>query len=85
MRPIYTCNIKVRTYECDLYGHVNNATYLNYLEYARMEFLHEKGLTLQALKNDGTMLVIARIDCHYKYPAFPDDNLKIDVYSRSDF
>lgn len=80
MQQLHTCLLKVRTYECDLYGHVNNATYLNYLEYARMDFLHEKGLTLPELQKEGVMLVVARIDCQYKVPAFPEDNLQIETY-----
>ena len=36
----HTTEITVRSYECDSYNHVNNAVYLNYLEHARMDFLH---------------------------------------------
>ena len=35
-----TSDLIVRTYECDSYGHVNNAVYVNYLEYGRMQFLN---------------------------------------------
>ena len=35
--------LSVRSYECDSYGHVNNAVYLNYLEFARMDFLDASG------------------------------------------
>ena len=42
----FTLKFKVRSYECDSYGHVNNAVYLNYLEFARMSALEENGFTL---------------------------------------
>lgn len=69
--------LKVRTYECDLYGHVNNATYLNYLEYARMELLNAKGFTLESLREKGVLVVVVRVDIQYKRPAFPGDVLEI--------
>ena len=36
----HTAELTVRSYECDSYNHVNNSVYLNYLEFARMEFMH---------------------------------------------
>lgn len=68
---------KVRPFECDYYGHVNNAIYLNYLEFARMEVLEKKGFTLTGLKNSGLLLVIQRIDISYKWPALAHDQLAI--------
>ena len=40
---IFKTELKVRSYECDSYSHVNNAVYLNYLETARMDFLNQIG------------------------------------------
>lgn len=74
---MHMTRLKVRTYECDMYGHVNNATYLNYLEYARMEFLEERGFTLQQLMERGVYVVVVRIDIQYKRPSFPGDELEI--------
>ena len=68
---------KVRSFECDSYGHVNNAVYLNYLEFARMEVLETNGLTLSILKEMGFMIVIRNINIWYKLPAFGNDRLKI--------
>lgn len=76
-KEIFESFHKVRSFECDLYGHVNNAVYLNYLEFARMEVLESKGLTLTGLKDMGFMIVIRNINIWYKVPAVPNDRLVI--------
>ena len=75
----YTSSLVVRTYECDSYGHVNNAVYLNYLEYGRMEYLHQIGFDYKGLVSAGFYLYITHIDIYYKSSAFLDDELYIDV------
>lgn len=75
----YSCEHVVRSYECDSYGHVNNAIYLNFLEYGRMEYLHQIGFAYKDLVADGYYLYITHIDIHYKASAFLDDHLFIDV------
>ena len=40
----HECELEARSYECDAYGHVNNAVYLNYLEVARHEFMRHAGI-----------------------------------------
>ena len=71
------CTLKVRTYECDSYGHVNNANYLNYLEYARHEQLKEEGFDYQAMIKAGYGVYVAKIAIDYKKPAVADDELLI--------
>ena len=41
---IYELTMKVRDYECDLQGIVNNANYQHYLEHTRHEFLLSTGV-----------------------------------------
>jgi acyl-CoA thioester hydrolase len=79
-KEIFESYHKVRTFECDSYGHVNNATYLNYLEYARMEALEKKGITLPLLKNSGYMVIIKKVEIEYKYPASIGEILKIKTW-----
>ena len=74
---ISECKLTVRTYECDSYDHVNNANYLNYLEFARYEFLKDVGFDYPAMFNAGYGIYIARIEIDYKKPAFVDDELLI--------
>ncbi len=68
---------KVRDYECDLQGVVNNAVYQNYLEHARHEFLNEIGLNFAKLFEDGIMAVVARIDLAYKIPLKSNDEFVV--------
>ena len=69
----------VRSYECDSYSHVNNSVYLNYLEYARMEFLHAVGFDYKGIVDAGYYLYVTHIDIYYKASAFLDDKLFIEV------
>lgn len=58
----------VRDYECDLQGVVNNANYQHYLEHARHEFLISKGVNFVDLHDEGTDLIVTRVEIDYKYP-----------------
>jgi acyl-CoA thioester hydrolase len=71
------CSLTVRTYECDSYGHVNNATYLNYLEVARYEFLKDIHFDYPAMIEAGYGVYIARVEIDYKKSARADDRLLI--------
>ncbi len=73
----HTCTLTVRSYECDSYGHVNNAVYLQYLEYARMEFLKDLGFDYTSFRKAGLGLVVARVCITYKLPALYGDQLTI--------
>lgn len=75
----FQTSLKVRTYECDFYGHVNNATFLNYCEYARVDFLSYLGYNLQVLKDKGFLLPIVKIEIEYKQPVVADETLRITV------
>ncbi|MDR2481410.1 MAG: acyl-CoA thioesterase [Spirochaetaceae bacterium] len=73
-----TFKLRVRTYECDGYNHVNNAVYLQYLEAARHEFLKEIGIDYKGLISKGYGTYTARIEIDYKKSAFADDELTIE-------
>ena len=69
--------MRVRTYELDSFGHVNNAVYLNYLEEARSEFLRQLGLSFHDFAREGVQLVIIEARVRYLSPARYGDILAI--------
>lgn len=73
---------KVRDYECDLQGIVNNAVYQNYLEHARHEYLHSKGIDFAALSRDGIDLVVVRAELDYKRPLTSGDEFHTETSFR---
>lgn len=75
---VHTAELAVRTYECDSYGHVNNANYLHYLEYARHEYLKAIGFDYSGCVAAGYGLYVTRIEIDYKRPALLDDRLSIE-------
>ena len=68
MNYIYELEMKVRDYECDLQGIVNNANYQHYLEHTRHEFLTSVGVSFAALHEQGVDPVVARINMAFKTP-----------------
>ena len=54
--------IKVRDYEVDSEGIVNNANYLHYLEHTRHEFCEAAGLSFRQMHAEGLDPVASRIE-----------------------
>jgi len=64
----YKLKMKVRDYECDLEGIVNNANYQHYMEHTRHEFLLEAGISFAEMLEQDIVSVVARISIAYKTP-----------------
>jgi acyl-CoA thioester hydrolase len=71
--------LRVRTYECDSYNHVNNAVYLHYLEWARYEYLKDIGFDYKKLLVEGYGVYIARVEIDYKRPALVDEEIQVET------
>lgn len=67
-RYVYELRLKVRDYECDLQGIVNNANYQHYTEHARHEFLLTAGISFADMHDRGIDAVVARIAMAFKTP-----------------
>ncbi len=70
-------NYKVRNHQIDSYGHVNNASYLLYLEDARSDFFEYMGYSLGKLKEMDIYVFITEIKIKYIKPAFLDDIITV--------
>ncbi|KAF7787461.1 acyl-CoA thioester hydrolase [Pseudoalteromonas rubra] len=75
----FKLDFKVRDYECDLQGIVNNSVYFNYLEHARHEFLIANGIDFAALAEQKINLVVIRSEMNYKDSLKPGDAFYVEV------
>ena len=70
---IYELRMKVRDYECDLQGIVNNANYQHYTEHTRHEFLLSHGVSFADLHDRGIDCVVARVTMQFQVPLHSGD------------
>lgn len=76
---IFEHEMKVRDYECDVQGHVNNANYQHYFEVTRHEFLEQVGLNFYELHQQGIDTVVSRVEIRYKVPLIGMDRFKCTI------
>ena len=81
---IYELTMKVRDYECDLQGIVNNANYQHYIEHTRHEFLCSAGISFARLHEEGTDPVVARLNMAFKTPLRSDDEFVSKLYLKKE-
>ncbi|MFW5980145.1 MAG: acyl-CoA thioesterase [Bacillota bacterium] len=69
--------IKVRSTQIDVMGHVNNATFLEYMEWSREEWYKEAGVDFDSLKEKNLGTVIVNINIDYLKEVVQDEILKV--------
>ena len=67
--------IKVRGYHLDVYNHVNNSRYLEFLEESRWEYLGDNAV-VKSLMDMGLAMVVVNININYRQPALLNDVLE---------
>jgi acyl-CoA thioester hydrolase len=65
-KKVFEMEMKVRDYECDTQGIVNNANYLHYTEITRHEFMDSLGISFKECHESKVDPVVSRADLHYK-------------------
>ena len=81
---IYELKLKVRDYECDLQGIVNNANSQQYLEHTRHEFLTSTGMSFAKLHEQGIDPVVARLTMAFKTPLRSGDEFISKLYLKKE-
>jgi acyl-CoA thioester hydrolase len=76
-RMAYTVRWRVRTYELDVNGHVNNAVYLNWAEHVSSEHTEAAGFGRDWLLEQGAVWVVRRHAIIYRRPATFGDELEV--------
>ena len=69
--------VRVRFHEVDALGHVNNASYLNYLEQAAIDHAASLGLDMERMERLGGAFVARRHEIDFLRPALAGDLLRV--------
>lgn len=81
---IFELPIKVRDYEVDAEGIVNNANYLHYLEHTRHEFCQFAGFTFREMHLQGIDPVLRKVEIEYLTPLGLGEEMisKLNIYRK---
>jgi len=77
MYKTHSTRFRVRSYEVDVEGRVNNAVYVNYLEHSRTTAMQDFGIPFQRWLERGMYIIVTRIDMTIHAPAFMGDELEV--------
>jgi acyl-CoA thioester hydrolase len=75
----HTIQFRVRTYEVDENGHVNNAVYLNWAENLTADHAESAGFGRRWTQDRGGAWVVRRHEVTYRLPAVRDDEIVATV------
>ena len=64
---IFKLEMKVRDYECDLQGVVNNSNYQHYMEHTRHEYMETLGENFGKMHDKGIDAVVSRVEIKFKH------------------
>lgn len=64
---VFELEMKVRDYECDLQGVVNNSNYQRYMEHTRHECLESLGGNFGQLHEKGVDAFVAKVEIKFKH------------------
>jgi acyl-CoA thioester hydrolase len=80
MQHIHERTFRVRYYECDAYGHVNQANYLRYMQETAFDTSAAVGYEMARIMEMGFGIVARRYRIEYKQPARPAEKLELATW-----
>jgi len=72
-------NRKIFGYECDIYGHLNNANYLHLYEEARADALEDMDMSVGKLSEEGIHIYLSEINLTFKIGLPVGEKVVIDT------
>jgi len=73
----HVTKFRVRYAEVDPMGYVYHGNYASYYEVGRTELMRNMGSSYKKLEDEGVMLPVIHLECHFIRPARYDDELSI--------
>lgn len=77
--PLTRYIVRVRFRDTDLMGVVHHATYLEYLEAGRVEYLRRRGMDYGEWTRRGVHLAVAEVQVRYRKSARFDDRIVVET------
>ncbi|QIE46743.1 tol-pal system-associated acyl-CoA thioesterase [Pseudohalocynthiibacter aestuariivivens] len=75
--------IRVYYEDTDMGGIVYHANYLKFIERARSDWVRDMGIDQNAMREDGIVFAVRRIECDYLMAARFDDRLEVRTTAQS--
>ena len=69
--------VVVRSTEIDVNGHVNNAKFVEYLEWGREEWYERNGFAYDRLEQLGAVTVVVNVNLNLRRPCHQGDALRV--------
>src|SRR5512134_788352 len=80
MPLIHSRTFRVRYYECDAYGHVNNANYLRYMQETAFDASASAGFGVQAYSEMGRLWLAHETGIEYLQPVRYNDTVEVTTW-----
>jgi YbgC/YbaW family acyl-CoA thioester hydrolase len=77
---VFTFEKRIYGYECDAYGHLNNASYLQLLEAARSEALYGMKMSINQLREKGIFIYLTHLEIDYLKGIKLEETVKVKTW-----
>ena len=76
----FTFERRINYYETDRMGVVHHSNYIRFLEEARCQMLDDNNMPYSAFEEQGVMIPVLGVNCHYKQHVTFDDTIQIKPF-----